>query len=137
MHNNQWTTAYRFGKIFPAKLLLTLGLLLAVFSSKAQFAQHLTWKSEVEKISETEFKVKFICSLDENWHTYSQYTKEGGPLPTQFRFEKIKTLNCLAKWRSLGKSIPNLMNYLVWMSLRLTEMLPSFRKLDLKIPKRF
>lgn len=103
MHNNQWTTAYRFGKIFPAKLLLTLGLLLAVFSSKAQFAQHLTWKSEVEKISETEFKVKFICSLDENWHTYSQYTKEGGPLPTQFRFEKNKDIELLGKVEELGK----------------------------------
>ncbi len=71
--------------------------------SNAQFESHLTWKSEVEKISETEYKVKFICSLEDEWHTYSQFTKEGGPLPTQFRFEKNKDIELIGKVEEAGK----------------------------------
>ncbi|HPH89125.1 MAG TPA: protein-disulfide reductase DsbD family protein, partial [Chitinophagales bacterium] len=71
--------------------------------SNAQFESHLTWKSEVEKVSETEFKVKFICSLEDDWHTYSQFTKEGGPLPTQFRFEKNKDIELVGKVEEPGK----------------------------------
>jgi len=70
---------------------------------QAAFESHLTWKSEVEKISETEFKVKFICTLEDQWHTYSQFTKEGGPLPTQFRFEKNNDIELIGKVEELGK----------------------------------
>ncbi|MFN8295608.1 MAG: cytochrome c biogenesis protein CcdA [Chitinophagales bacterium] len=85
------------------KHTLFISLFLLTFSSKAQFEQHLTWKSEVEKVSETEYKVKFICSLEDEWHTYSQFTKEGGPLPTQFRFEKNKDIELIGKVEEAGK----------------------------------
>jgi thiol:disulfide interchange protein len=78
-------------------------LFFSFFSSKAAFEEHLTWKSEVEKISETEYKVKFICSLDDQWHTYSQFTKEGGPLPTEFRFEKNNDIELIGKVEEAGK----------------------------------
>lgn len=78
-------------------------LFFFTISAQAAFESHLTWKSEVEKISETEFKVKFICTLEDDWHTYSQFTKEGGPLPTQFRFEKNKDIELKGKVEELGK----------------------------------
>ena len=84
-------------------LFVLFSLLFIPLKSNAQFEQHLTWKSEVEKISETEYKVKFICSLEDEWHTYSQFTKEGGPLPTQFRFEKNKDIELIGKVEELGK----------------------------------
>lgn len=93
----------QWSKIFSNKLLITYYLLLSTFMANAQFESHLTWKSEVEKVSETEFKVKFICSLEDEWHTYSQFTKEGGPLPTQFRFEKNKDIELIGKVEELGK----------------------------------
>lgn len=85
------------------KYILYLLLFFSFFSSKAAFEEHLTWKSEVEKISETEYKVKFICSLDDQWHTYSQFTKEGGPLPTEFRFEKNNDIELIGKVEEAGK----------------------------------
>ncbi|MDB5227278.1 MAG: thiol:disulfide interchange protein, partial [Bacteroidota bacterium] len=73
------------------------------FSSQAAFQEHLSWKSEIEKISETEFKVKIICSLDDDWHVYSQFTDPGGPLPTEFRFEKNKDIELVGKTEEIGK----------------------------------
>ena len=98
--NKQQTTS--FHSIFHLKnnaidqfRSIALVVLFLVFPmlSKAALEQHITWKSSVEKISETEYNVKFSCNLDDGWHTFSQFTKEGGPLPTQFRFEKNKDLD--------------------------------------------
>lgn len=85
------------------KILITLYFLLTTLFAQAAFKEHLTWKSEVEKISETEYKVKFICSLEDEWHTYSQFTKEGGPLPTQFRFDKNNDIELIGKVEEVGK----------------------------------
>ncbi len=100
MLNSQWS-------IVSLKRTISFFVLCSLFfiplKSNAQFESHLTWKSEVEKVSETEFKVKFICSLEDDWHTYSQFTKEGGPLPTQFRFEKNKDIELVGKVEEAGK----------------------------------
>lgn len=85
------------------KRFFTLSLLLFPFFSIAQIEQHLTWKSEVEKISDNEFKIKFICTLDEDWHTFSQFTSENGPLPTQFRFEKNPNIELVGKMEEISK----------------------------------
>jgi len=107
MVNSQWSmvSSLRGTKqsVFSMKFLITFYLLLTTFFAQAAFENHLTWKSEVEKISETEYKVKFICSLEENWHTYSQFTKEGGPLPTEFRFDKNADIELIGKLEEVGK----------------------------------
>lgn len=109
MVNSQWSIATRhyFGKNANQIILLFLAFAFSFFpfTSKAAFESHLTWKSEVEKISETEFKVKFICTLEEEWHTYSQFTKEGGPLPTEFRFEKNNDIELIGKAEEVGKKL--------------------------------
>lgn len=107
MVNNQWSiiSSLRGTKqsVQWIKIFITFCFLFTPFLSEAQFESHLTWKSEVEKITETEYKVKFICSLEDDWHTYSQFTKEGGPLPTQFRFDKNKDIELLGKVEEIGK----------------------------------
>ena len=85
------------------KIWIPLLLLLAPLLSNAAFEQHLTWTHAVEKIGENEYKVKFICTLEEDWHTYSQFTKEGGPLPTQFRFAKNNDIELIGKVEEIGK----------------------------------
>lgn len=108
--NKQQTTS--FHSIFHLKnnaidqfRSIALVVLFLVFPmlSKAALEQHITWKSSVEKISETEYNVKFSCNLDDGWHTFSQFTKEGGPLPTQFRFEKNKDLELIGKVQEIAK----------------------------------
>ena len=85
------------------KIFLALSFILNAFQSKAQFEQHLTWKSEVEKISENEYDVKFNCTLDKGWHVYSQFTDEGGPVPTVFKFETNKDIELIGKVKEVGK----------------------------------
>ena len=71
--------------------------------AQAQIEQHLFWKSEVVKTAENEFDVKINCTLDEGWHVYSQFTEEGGPLPTKFTFEKNKDIELIGKVKEVGK----------------------------------
>lgn len=88
---------------FLLKIFLLQGFFLPAQYSFAQFEQHLFWKTDVEKLSENEYRVKIICNLDEDWHTYSQFTAEGGPLPTLFRFEKNPDIELIGKVEEIGK----------------------------------
>lgn len=45
------------------------------------------WSHEVKKISDTEYELVFKGKIQEGWHVYSQYTAEGGSLPSEFTFE--------------------------------------------------
>ena len=85
------------------KLFLGLASCFFIQNSFAQFQQHLYWKSEVEKVSDKEYNVKFICTLDEGWHVYSQFTEEGGPNATVFNFEKNKDIELIGKVQEVGK----------------------------------
>ena len=92
-----------FKKYVFSRFLAAGVFFLIPFLAKAAFEQHLTWKSEVEQINDSEYKIKFICNLDEDWHVYSQYTEAGGPLPTEFRFVKNKDIELLGKPEEIGK----------------------------------
>ncbi|WP_420399872.1 protein-disulfide reductase DsbD family protein [Flagellimonas sp.] len=46
------------------------------------------WSHTVNKISDTEYELVFEGIIMEGWHVYSQYTAEGGSLPSEFTFEK-------------------------------------------------
>ncbi|MBO6829020.1 thioredoxin family protein [Allomuricauda sp.] len=46
------------------------------------------WSHEVRQLSDTEYELVFKGKIMEGWHVYSQYTDEGGALPSEFTFEK-------------------------------------------------
>lgn len=89
-------------KIWKSLFVLLSGLLFFT-PAKAAFVEHLTWTSAVEQIDGNTYQVKFICTLDEDWHVYSQFTEEGGPLPTEFRFEKNPDIELIGKVQEIGK----------------------------------
>ena len=47
-----------------------------------------TWTYKVKKLSELEYELVFKGKIQEGWHVYSQYTAEGGSLPSEFTFGK-------------------------------------------------
>ena len=49
-------------------------------------AEPLTWSFTKEKISDTSYDLVYTITLAPGWHTYSQTTDDGGPLPTDFTF---------------------------------------------------
>lgn len=70
-----------------------LVLLIFLFvNSLAVFSQDddnpVLWSKEWNKLSDTEYELIIKAKIFEGWHVYSQYTAEGGSLPSEFTFEK-------------------------------------------------
>lgn len=69
--------------------VLFLGFLFINFTIFAQTDENpAVWSHEVHKISDTEYELVFKGKIMDGWHVYSQYTAEGGSLPSEFTFEK-------------------------------------------------
>ncbi len=70
-------------------LLILLGFLLTMAPLVGQSEKNpAVWSHEVQKLSDTEYQLIFKGKIQEGWHVYSQYTAEGGSLPSEFTFEK-------------------------------------------------
>lgn len=54
-------------------LLFCLLVLGFSFNSFSQILEPVKWKSEVEKISDTEFNLVFTATIDKGWYIYSQH----------------------------------------------------------------
>lgn len=72
-------------------------------SSQPSFDAHLSFKTAIEDLGNDEYNVKIICTLDKGWHVYSQFTSEGGPLPTRFVFVPNKEVKLIGKVKEVGK----------------------------------
>ncbi|WP_396589729.1 cytochrome c biogenesis protein CcdA [Allomuricauda sp. R78024] len=69
-------------------LFLFLGFFYAFSTVQGQSEDNpALWSHEVKKISDTEYELVFKGKIQEGWHVYSQYTAEGGSLPSEFTFE--------------------------------------------------
>jgi len=72
------------------KLLLILVAILTFANTNAQIVKPVKWTSKVEKISDTEVNLIMQATIEKDWHVYSQYTPDMGPLPAEFKFENAK-----------------------------------------------
>ena len=70
------------------KKIIALLLFFTFLSTQAQIIEPVKWQSRVEKISDTEFNLILEGKIDAGWHVYSQFTPDGGPLPTELKFAK-------------------------------------------------
>jgi len=73
-------------KRFYALLLLFFTFL----SVQAQILDPVSWRTSVEKKSDTEVVLVFDASIEHEWHMFSQFTPEGGSLPTVFEYKNAK-----------------------------------------------
>ena len=72
------------------KKLLSLFALLISFLGTAQIVEPVKWSSSVVKVSDTELDLIITADIDDEWHLYSQFTPEGGPIPLVFTFKNQK-----------------------------------------------
>ncbi|QKJ32788.1 sugar transporter [Mucilaginibacter mali] len=70
------------------KLLLVLIVMFAGRGAFAQIEGHVNWAYAAKKVSATEAVVLLKATIDDGWHIYSAYIKEGGPIKTSFKFAK-------------------------------------------------
>ncbi|WP_396137869.1 protein-disulfide reductase DsbD family protein [Flavobacterium sp.] len=65
-------------------------LLLITFFAQGQILNPVKWKSKVVQKSANEFELVMEATIENEWHMYSQYTPDGGALPTVFNFKNAK-----------------------------------------------
>lgn len=69
------------------KKLISILSLVCSFMLQGQIHDPIKWTTEVEKISDKEFHLSTIASIDSGWHLYSQNVPENGPVPTSFIYD--------------------------------------------------
>lgn len=69
------------------KLLSLLLLLGSIYTTKAQILHPVTWSYAAKKTSVNEAVIFLKATIEDGWHIYSQFVKEGGPVKTSFRFK--------------------------------------------------
>jgi len=63
---------------------------LAIANLNAQILDPVKWTTKTEKISDTEFNLVMDGVIEADWHLYSQFTPENGPLPAELVFDNAK-----------------------------------------------
>ena len=72
------------------KLLFILISLLAFANANSQMLDPVKWTTKIEKKSENTFVLVFDAVLEKDWHMYSQFTPDGGPLQLEVSFKNQK-----------------------------------------------
>ncbi len=82
-------------------LMLSLFILLGL----STFAQQnpVKWNYSAKKIGDKTYEIHITAALQDGWHTYSENTPEGGPLPTTINFTKNPLLIMVGKTKEDGK----------------------------------
>ena len=80
-------------------------LLSALISSLAfgQIFEPVSWDFQWQHVSGDKYKLQFIAKIDKTWHLYSQHLDEGGPIPTEFTFEKKKGVKLSGSIAEIGE----------------------------------
>ena len=68
--------------------LYILLFLSSIYAFSQTDEDPVSWSSEVRKISDSEYDLIITGDIAEEWHLYSQFTSDGGSLPSVFYFEK-------------------------------------------------
>jgi len=76
---------------------LVASLVSLVFNLGAQITNPIQWSFAQKQVNDSVTELKFTAKLVSGWHLYSQYTPDGGPLPTVFDFTLPKTVQRIGK----------------------------------------
>jgi thiol:disulfide interchange protein DsbD len=69
------------------KLLLVLTAFLVFTTINSQILDPVKWTTKIEQKSENNFLLTFDGIIEKDWHMYSQFTADGGPLPLEVIFK--------------------------------------------------
>ncbi|MFI1745619.1 protein-disulfide reductase DsbD family protein [Thalassobellus sediminis] len=69
------------------KKIILIALITISFFGNAQMYDPVKWSTSVEKLSDTEYELISIATIESGSHLYSQTVPEGGPIATTFMFD--------------------------------------------------
>jgi len=64
----------------------TLVLSFIALATRAQILTPVHWSYGAKKLNNNEALIFIKATIDDGWHVYSQYVKDGGPIKTTFTF---------------------------------------------------
>jgi hypothetical protein len=77
--------------------IVAIALVLFAIQSKAQILQPVRWSYAAKKTSATEAVVFIKATIEDGWHVYSQFVKDGGPVKTTIDFTPSKAFTLVGK----------------------------------------
>jgi len=86
------------------KSILLLSLILC-FANLVRAQSPYTWSFSAKKIADKTFEIHCVAEVSPPWHTYSQFTPDGGPLPTKFEFAKNPLYSLVGPAKENGKLV--------------------------------
>jgi hypothetical protein len=87
--------------LFTSMILIFFGMAVS-----AQIKASIDWTFSAKKlVAENTYEITIVANPPAGWHVYSQFTPEGGPVPTAFTFNKNALLSLEGKTRESGKII--------------------------------
>jgi thiol:disulfide interchange protein len=63
--------------------------LFSSFFTQAQIVEPVKWEFKTKVTGTNTAELQFVATINRGWHLYSQHLPEGGPMPTEFKFEKL------------------------------------------------
>ena len=72
------------------KIIFLLFSFLAFAKGNTQILDPVKWTTKIEKKSNNNYLLTFSGVIDKDWHLYSQFTPDGGPLPLEVIFKNQK-----------------------------------------------
>ena len=82
------------------KITVLLVLIFSFSTAVAQILKPVKWTSKLEKIADNQYNIVLTGTIDADWHLYSQFTPNGGPLPLILIFKNQKS-----NYTLIGKAI--------------------------------
>ena len=79
------------------RLLFAFFFTISAFSVQAQILVPVKWEYKTKVTGSNTAELQFIARIDQGWHLYSQNLPDGGPMPTEFRFEKMDGIELVGK----------------------------------------
>lgn len=65
----------------------TFLLILAFAKGTTQIIEPVKWATQIEKVSDSNYRLIFNGTIEKEWHLYSQFTPDGGSLALEINFK--------------------------------------------------
>ncbi|QOG02067.1 cytochrome c biogenesis protein CcdA [Flavobacterium sp. MDT1-60] len=76
--------------VWNKTIVFLLFFIFAFAKGNAQILEPVKWTAKIEKKSGTNAVLIFDGTIEKDWHMYSQFTPDGGPLPLEIVFKNQK-----------------------------------------------
>lgn len=83
------------------KIFFSIAIIFCFNAVNAQ--QKIAWTYSAKKLADNQYEVRMTANPPIGWHIYSQFTPDGGPIPTSFSFNKNALISLVGKVVEKGK----------------------------------